>query len=166
MRVIIQRRRVVNVEDICAVVDDVDTTFVLVDGQMIRVAERYRKHVKDSVYYWKSLFRKSNEILRGEISTAWTSLRKSNIAEDQSNQETQNIDEHEDSPNEETTEGLPLEIEMRTVHIQTDNIQSDDFLEKVDVSSQTIEEETTEEFSESEPNPDSTEQTDNDPSNH
>lgn len=71
MRVIIQHRRVVNVESITAVVDDVDTTFVLIEGQLIRVAEKYRKHVKESVYYWRSLFRKSNELLRHEISMAW-----------------------------------------------------------------------------------------------
>lgn len=156
MKVIIQKRRVVNVEDICAVVDDVDSTFVLVDGHMIRVAERYRKHVKDSVYYWKSLFRKSNELLRSEITSAWTSLKEPLMESTSENNDAQVIDEED-----EQTETNPLEVEMRTVQIQTND--SDDTVDDSQ-SSKEEDEESTEEASESDCNREETDQTDNDSS--
>ena len=74
MKVVIQYRVVVHVEQIKAVVDDIDSTFVLVNGELIRVSERYRTHVKDAVFYWKGLFRKSNELLQKEIRQAWKTV--------------------------------------------------------------------------------------------
>ena len=163
MRVIIQKRRVVNVEDICAVVDDVDSTFVLVDGTMIRVAERYRKHVKDSVYYWKSLFRQSNELLRSEITSSWTSLKEPNIEFTSDKTDVEAIESIEEDENSETN---PLKVDMRTVQIQTHDIQANDSEDTVDdcQSSKEDNEEITEEVSGSDCNPAGAGQTDNDAS--
>lgn len=162
MRVIIQKRRLVNVEDICAVIDDVDSTFVLVDGQMIRVAERYRKHVKDAVFYWKSLFRQSNELLRSEITTAWTSLKEPNVETHKDKIENQNRADNEQS-HDEKSDVVHLDVEMKTVQIQTDTAQTNTSMEPVQHST-SIEDDATEDLSDTEHNPTVTERTDKDSS--
>lgn len=78
-------------------------------------------------------------------------------------EDNQKITEKEEDTVNEKTETNQLEVEMRTVHIQTNEIQTNDCVDTVECT-QSSKNETTEELSESAPNSEKPDHTNNDSS--